>query len=252
MMTDRDRLKLEQNILGSIIHRNSYQQIAHILTEKNFKDWDDHPHRLIFKTIAQCHPAINIDLVVISQILGQKNVDQVKLRIEYMGIENYVVLLVSKLSSSAGLPYLCNVLLEEDMRQKFMELLTKQAQVLDPGKADRMHVVEAYELLRDGEDLFKMKEKLPKYLEKVNYPPAMLKDINEFVAGIDNRIVEIKKLSQLDSIVNSLLSFAEVSEYDGPYEAIQVLTNSIKHIAFEEHVSPDIYKKIEELKALIS
>lgn len=249
LMTDQDRLRLEQDILGIIISCNCYQHIAHILKENNFKDWPDQPHRLIFKTIEECGPAVRIDLVIINQLL-QPAQASMNLKLEYLGIENYIRHITSRIGSSANLVYQSFLLLEHDLTVKLMQLLLQQAQNLTQS-SDKAIAVEAYDMLKEDGDVFEMLEQLPEYMEKACYPPAMVNDIRKFAEQVDRRIFDLKKIEQLDNIVHNLLGFAEMNQFDKPHAAIKILTATIKHIAFEEDIADELYTKIDELKQLL-
>src|SRR5690606_37520984 len=108
------RVELEKAILSPIIFCNGYAYIANILTEKNFVT---EPHKIIFSICTELYPVKPIDIIVLTHVLRERYPDNVQL-IHYAFVE------LSHISANTHLVYHSFLLLQEDIKLKFLSSVT--------------------------------------------------------------------------------------------------------------------------------
>lgn len=168
------------------------------LTERNFSDYGQYSHRLIWQTMERLYPTSTIDPVTVAVQISQHT---------SQSFHYYLSSLTSSVCGSHIESYSLQ-LLELDIRQKLIEALKLEES--NAYKNTDLNLASIYHEMqttagKDDIDLFMVMDSIQKYLE--SYGADVPKSIYLLINSLPQRIMELKSNTQLKNLLHYLKAF---------------------------------------------
>lgn len=228
------RLELEKTIIAQCLVEGGFDQVANILSPKNFSKADSQglyiDHQKVFAVFTQLYPLIPINLVTVTSKFN--DVDR---------NNNLFVLTgyLSNLSSCANIKCHAFLLLEMCIRSEFINLLNNHKSRMEisnttiPAHAAINEIMEA---ALDG-DILDIIDKAPIYLKSRD--GNLTNKVKEFNKNIDSKVHKIKEQAHLDCLFKNLMSLGNSNLDPNGKLAIHHLKDVIKLILTTGTVAKD-------------
>jgi DnaB helicase-like protein len=241
---DPIRQKMEQCILGACVQEPyAFAEVANILQAGNFIAWDaDNDHPLIWKAMSELWPHTPIDSATLAYHIKAKH---------NRNLVYCITTCMNRVASTAHLVHHSLVLLECDMRGKFLELLRDiNNEIHEDETVHKAALLECYDIVdtKVETDIVLTIRGLTGYLEKILFPDDHLKRLQEFAAHIDVKSSEIKRIKTIDHLLIQLLNYGNYSCCNENKAAMSDLAEIIGILYFKKNITTGTLKKIQALK----
>jgi replicative DNA helicase len=234
------RLDLEKAILGACLLENAYAKIADFLKPKHFsiENLDLgllHNHQMIFSTMQRLYPCTPIDLrTMCCQIPIMRT---------------YLMELSCNVCSSANIVSYAAILLEIDIRFKFMKLL-KRLQQESRNLSIRQMISEIQtSAINESNDIIKTVSASITYLREARAESQVIEQIELFNRNICTGIEKVKQLATIDILFRNL---QDLSSRSFPYNSIRetlliTMSDVVKKLMSCSDIDPMLRDKILNL-----
>ncbi len=196
-LINTSRIRIEQAILGAcILDNGAYIRIADVLIENNFSV---HPsgydHKLVYRALKDMFPMQHIDLLTVSHRVGK--------------FPSYLAELTSMVSSSCNILTHAYLLLQIDIRDKFVQLLLRYNSEIEKDSikvslSTKLALMEIIDECLDTRDIIDIVGRAENYLEGIGAEDYVLDAVGGFYKKFQVRLQKISRRSTVDSLFSNL------------------------------------------------
>jgi hypothetical protein len=235
-----ERFVLEQNILGACLLERGYGLVADILSSKNFSRPDysiGHffDHQKFFGFFETSYPTKLIDIRTMCHAFPEER--------------DYLVSLTCGVCSASNLSHHAVLLLEIDIRQKFIKLLSECASVVSTSLSTRCAVHEILVELNDADnDIFDLIESGAIHLSHVSADEALLRHVRDFQQNVDSRILRMKQMRSIDNLMRNLLDVSRKKNDPLAKATIAHLVGLMKVVLSQEKIDGNFASQVFRIR----
>lgn len=196
MLINTERQSLENRIIGSVLLEGRYQEVAHILTAKNFSQWDQVDNVIIWATIQSMHPSKFINLATVPGELRKLHPD-----IDHSWYIYTLTGFTANLCNSCMLQTDAFLLLEDCIRKQILKALAaaKKTTLKEKTIVDEIHGF----IINPTEDVFDVLSGAIQ-LCRQNGVNHLMESLIKIETDINKKVHETRKTRQLDAVYHHL------------------------------------------------
>ena len=194
------RKKIEQQIIAAVVLDSTAIDALQFLSEKNFQNYD-YDHRLIWATIKEMEGKQQIDVSTVAYKLC------VKFGKDYL---NYLIDITNQVASSVHVMEHSAILVQIDLKEKFVNVLRVLAMHSNISDSDRALVSEVLkEVEQLDEPIWNLATGAQKMLESKQVNPLIVKEIELFNTNVNIKLDHIRKSSNKTYVIHALFKLCK-------------------------------------------
>jgi hypothetical protein len=189
------RKKLEQQIIAAVVLDSTAIDALKFLTEKNFQCYE-FDHRLIWQTIKEMEGKVLIDMSTVAYKIHAKYGK------DYL---HYLIDISNQVASSAHVMEHSAILVQIDLKEKFINMLRILVMHIGISESDRALVSEVLkEVEQLDEPIWNLATGAQKMLESKQVNQLIIKELELFNSNVNIKLDHIRKESNKTYVIHAL------------------------------------------------
>lgn len=218
--------------------------VGHILSPQNFTVTKTVDYRLIWRSIGEMHERLEpLDFITLTHYIQKYHKKDYSKEIAKCG---------DRVGIDANLKYHAIVLLELDIKQKVIALLTRHVTELQDVPEARASAMAVIKRLNDpNEDVFDVLDGAIIFLRSIFYPEKQYNQLVEIQLNIPEKIKKIKELRHVDELFKKISRIPDLTVSPKSDIALQQVVALVHNLVWRQTTEIDtVINKLTEINEL--